>query len=206
MIVTVKQGKGDKIHISIDGEYSMTVDAVYWYSLGISSGDEIDGEEFEALKYKVESRRAFNNALDILSRRAHSKEELRKKLRRKYSEEASRAALERVEELGYIDDEKFAEDYARQLYEVKHMAPYAISKELMLKGVDRDIVRRVVDDIEFDPQEEIRQIVEKKYAGKLNDEKQVRRAYNTLVRLGYKYSDIMNVLKEYFRHNGVENL
>ncbi len=194
MIVTAKKGKGDKIHISIDGEYSMTVDAVYWYSLGISSGDEIDGDEFERLKNKVETRRAFNNSLDILSRRAHSKEELRRKLRRKYSEEASQAALDRVEELGYIDDEKFAADYAQQLHEVKHMAPYAISKELMLKGIDRDIVRRVVDDIEFDPQEEIRQIVEKKYAGKLNDEKQIRRAYNALVRLGYKYSDIMSVL------------
>lgn len=206
MIITAKQGKGDKIHISIDGEYSMTVDAVYWYSLGISSGDEIDGEEFEILKNKVESRRAFNNSLDILSRRAHSKEELRRKLRRKYSEEACQSAIERIEELGYIDDEKFAEDYAAQLFEVKHMAPYAISRELMLKGVDRDIVRRVVDDIEFDPQEEIRQIVEKKYAGKLNDEKQIRRAYNALIRLGYRYSDIMNVLKEYFRHNYVENL
>ncbi len=197
MIITAKQGKANKIHISIDGEYSMTVDAVYWYSLGISSGDEIDGEEFEILKYKVESRRAFNNALDILSRRAHSKEELKRKLRRKYSEEAVSSALERVEELGYIDDEKFAEDYAQYLYEAKHMAPYAISKELMLKGVDRDIVRRVVEDIEFDPQEEIRQIVEKKYAGRLNDEKQIRKAYNALVRLGYKYSDIMNVLRLY---------
>ncbi|MBQ6845620.1 MAG: regulatory protein RecX, partial [Oscillospiraceae bacterium] len=118
-----------------------------------------------------------------------------KKLHRKYSEEASQTALERVEELGYIDDEKFAADYAQHLYEVKHMAPYAISRELMLKGVDRDIVRQVVDDIEFDPQEEIRRIIEKKYAGKLNDEKYVRRAYNALVRLGYKHSDILSVLR-----------
>lgn len=197
MIVTAKKGKADKIHISVDGEYSMSVDAVYWYSLGISSGDEIDGEELEILRNKVESRRAFNNALDILSRRAHSRVELIRKLRRKYSEEAVNTALERVEELGYIDDEKFAEDYAQHLYEVKHMAPYAISKELMLKGVDRDIVSRVVDEIEFDPQEEIREILEKKYAGRLNDEKQIRKAYNALVRLGYRYSDIISVLRLY---------
>ena len=201
MIITAKKGKADKIHISVDGEYSMTVDAVYWYSLGISSGDEIDGDEFEILRNKVESRRAFNNALDILSRRAHSRVELIRKLRRKYSEEAVNTALERVEELGYIDDEKFAEDYAQHLYEEKHMAPYAISKELMLKGVDRDIVSRVVDEIEFDPQEEIREILEKKYAGRLNDEKQIRKAYNALVRLGYKYSDIMSVLRLYHERN-----
>ena len=77
------------------------------------------------------------------------------------------------------------------------MAPYAISKELMLKGVDRDIVSRVIDEIEFDPQEEIREILEKKYAGRLNDEKQTRKAYNALVRLGYRYSDIISVLRLY---------
>jgi hypothetical protein len=50
MVINAEKGKGNKIHISIDGEYIFSVDADFWFSLGISSGDEITDEELEALR------------------------------------------------------------------------------------------------------------------------------------------------------------
>ena len=45
MKLTYKKGKGDKIHISIDGEYALTVDEMYFASLYLKDGQEISEQE-----------------------------------------------------------------------------------------------------------------------------------------------------------------
>ena len=41
MKLTYKKGKQDKIHISVDGEYSFTVDETYFLSMVIYNGKEV---------------------------------------------------------------------------------------------------------------------------------------------------------------------
>ena len=81
MIITAQKGKANKIHISIDGEYKLTVDADFWFSCGYISGDEIDEEQYQCLADRIAKRRCFNRALNILSRRDHCEKELYNKLR-----------------------------------------------------------------------------------------------------------------------------
>ena len=50
MKLTFKKGKQDKIHISVDGEYSFTVDETYFLSMGIWNGKEVDSDELEEIK------------------------------------------------------------------------------------------------------------------------------------------------------------
>ena len=45
MKLTYKKGKQDKIHISVDGEYSFTVDEAYFLSMGIYNGKEVDDDD-----------------------------------------------------------------------------------------------------------------------------------------------------------------
>lgn len=78
MKLSVKPGKLDKIHIFLDEEYAMTVDNTFWFSSEWYNKTEIDSEELAALQTAVSSRRAFNAAVDLLSRRAHGSEELYK--------------------------------------------------------------------------------------------------------------------------------
>ena len=63
MKLTYKKGKGDKIHISIDGEYRLTVDEMYFASLYLKDGQEISEEEYTALCETVNIRRAYNCAV-----------------------------------------------------------------------------------------------------------------------------------------------
>lgn len=42
MKITAQQGRGQKIHILVDGEYRLTVTRDFWASQNIRSGDEID--------------------------------------------------------------------------------------------------------------------------------------------------------------------
>ncbi len=194
MKITSSKGKGTKIHISIDGEYALTVDADYWYSSGYSYREDITEEEFEELKEKIGCRRAYNKALTLLTSRDHSRQELKRKLLRSFDENAVEAALDRVQELNLINDERFALAFANELYNKKKMSVFAISRELYAKGIDRDIIDEVVSSFDTDPVADIEEIVNAKYIDKLGDEKGFRRTYNALVRLGYKHSDIMKVL------------
>lgn len=202
MKITAKQGKYNKIHISIDDEYLTTVDSDYWYSCGYISGDEIDERELAAFKRAAGSRRAFNAAADIISRREHSKKELLTKLKAKFDEEAAESAVERLCELGMVDDERFARLYAEELYGRKSMGERRIRYELSAKGISPDAAQHAIEYLnEQNGEDNVKRIVDiiaKKYYNIMNDEKQRRRAWSALQRLGYSVSDIRHAFNEYY--------
>ena len=200
MKITAKQGNNGKIHISVDGEYLTTVDSNYWFSCGYVSGDEIDAQELAAFKRAAGSRRAFNAGADLLARREHSKKELRAKLSKKFSPEECEEAVERLCELGLVDDGRFASMYARELYERKGMGRRRIKYELALKGIGNDDSDAVLDEIFADDENNIQRIVdiiEKKYYNIESDEKVRRRAVAALQRLGYSYDEIRQAVRAF---------
>jgi regulatory protein len=109
---------------------------------------------------------ALDAGLRLLARRAHSRVELLLKLtRRGYEGEAIRAALRRLEELGYLDDQAFARSFVRRRGSVR--GPRALSAELAARGVDRAQVDTAV--AEFGEAEQLAaatQIAERLYARK----------------------------------------
>ena len=81
---------------------------------------------------------ALAAGLRLLARRAHSCLELRRKLsRRGYEEDDISDAVARLTELGYLDDASFAAGHVRRRSVTR--GPLALSAELALKGVDRDM-------------------------------------------------------------------
>jgi len=196
MKLSVKPGKSDKIHIYIDGEYRMTCDGNFWFSEKWHKLKEIDDEELTELESAVSSRRAFLSGMNLLSRRAHSKKELIIKLSQKYDRNAAEAAVNKLEELMLIDDEKFAEQYAEELYRRKHFALKRIENELRLKGVDSQTARDAVKRLDNDDINRIILLLNSKYKTKLSTEKGVKQAVNGLMRMGYSYSDIRKALDE----------
>lgn len=195
MILTYKKGKGDKIHISIDGVYSLTVDELYFSSLYLKNGQEIEQEQFLELKKEIEIRRAFNYAVNLLSKRAHSEKELLTKLRLKGIEEGASDAVEKLKRLGYVDDGHFAGIYTAELINTKKYGKRRVEQELYRKGIDRDIIKDVLESADF-PEDGLVQLIKRKYLRYLGDEKGVKKTVNSLLRLGYSYSEIRNALNE----------
>ena len=193
MKLTYKKGKGDKIHISIDGEYALTVDEMYFTSLYLKDGQEISEEEFTALSTTVNIRRAYNCAVSLLSRRDHSERELLRKLKEKGYAEGAQEAVEKLKSSGYIDDERFCRLFASELVRLKGYGKKRVEQELYRKGVSRDIIYSVLEEITFDT-DTLSDIIKRKYLSKLNDEKGRQRTFNALMRLGYSYSEIREAL------------
>lgn len=195
MILSVKQGNGNKIHIYVDDEYRATVDSDYWYSEKYRNLKEINEEELTELLNAVSFRRAYNKGLDFLSRRPYGTKELIKKLCEKGHEKASaEKACERLTELGLLNDEEFARILANDLLERKNYSIKRIKQELIFRGINREIVENTVEILDNDPVPRIIMLVKKKYINKIDDEKGRKRTVYALMRLGYSYSDIKNAL------------
>lgn len=204
MKLTAKAGKGEKIHLSLDGEYIATVNADYWFSCGIKSGSEVSPEQLEELLAESARRKMMNKALDLLSMRDYSRRELSDKLVTKAWEKKERKDMDlgslkqqasdicdRLEELGLLNEERFARSYVDELIRRKHLSKSGLKTALIQKGVQRDIIETVLEEVEVDPVEQVRELLATKFKNRdLSDEKQKTRTVNALLRLGYRYNEI----------------
>lgn len=196
MKITSKQGNGNKIHIYIDGEYTLTLYDDYWYLCGIKDGQEISDDELASLKEEAGFRSAYEKGIAYLSMRAYSERELYNKLKLKFGQEAAEQAVKKMLERGYIDDEAFCKEYARYLFEVKKYDIKRITYELKLKGIDGETVNNTLKTLDNEPISRIIEMLVTKYENRLETEKDRKRTVNRFVRMGYSYSDIKSAFYE----------
>ena len=211
MKLTAKPGKGEKIHLSLDGEYIATVNADYWFTCGIKSGSEVTPEQLEELLTESARRKMMNKALDLLSMRDYSRRELSDKLVTKAWEKKEQKDMDlgslkqqasdicdRLEELGLLNEERFARSYVDELIRRKHLSKSGLKTALIQKGVQRDIIETVFEEVDVDPVEQIRELLATKFKNRdLSDEKQKTRTVNALLRLGYRYNEIHAAMGEW---------
>ncbi len=178
---------GEKIYLnsSIVSEYSLKPEV------------SIPQEALEQIVFENDCRRAKERALYLLEYRDHSFKELYDKLERNYSEDICDTVMEKMCELGLIDDEKYAEKLARNLCEVKKYGKYRARFEMQKKGIDRELIDELLEQYEEDTDERLVELVERKYSRYLVDRKGVAKVTNALVRLGYSYSDIREALEKF---------
>ena len=198
MKISAEKGKQNKIHIICDGEYTFTVDAEYWFSSPYCSKMEIDYEEQAAFLDAVGSRCAFIAGLRLLSYRDHSEKELVIKLVQKgHKKIYAENAVEKLKEYRYVDDERVAEIYAKDLFERKGMSVNGIVSELCRKGISREIAVNTAEKLDNEPILRIIDLLNTKYSRYLNDEKGIRKTVAALERLGYRWSDINSALRQH---------
>lgn len=190
MIITHQKGRGNKIHLLIDDAYCITTDADFWAEHYIQDGTELTEEELDALISKINYRKAINKAVDLLSHRDHSVKELRDKLIRTADVHSADMAIEKMLALGYLDDEKYANILIKHLLESKRFSVSHVRQECYKRGIDRDIVQNVLDMYAPDNVANAVQLIETKYALKLQQENGREKVTAALMRKGFSYSDI----------------
>ena len=109
---------------------------------------------------------AVDSGLRYLTGRAHSRDELRRKLLRKgFETDEVEAALDRLVELRYLDDEAFARALVRR--RSTNRGPAALAAELSAKGIDRAGVATALAGLDGDAQlAAATRLVERLYAAK----------------------------------------
>lgn len=186
----------------LDGEYVMNLDTRTLIENRFDVGKDIDDEDLHEIIRLSNERRAKEKALWLISYRDHSKKELADKIKRTCDEESADKAVERMEELGLVNDESYALHYAQKLIFTKHMSKNAVVYELARKGIDKELAAEILEEIEVYSSEQIRIIIDKKYKN-ISDEKIRRRAVAALQRLGYRWDEIKGVIEEYAEDDSI---
>ncbi len=192
MIIKHQRGRGNKVHLLLDDEYTVTTDINFWLDNYISDGTEISEEEWQDLLSKINYKKALNKCADLLSRREHSVKELKVKLLRTVDEESAQKAIERYIEAGYLDDAHYCESLVAYLFEAKHYSSNHVRQECYKRGIASDIVNQVMYEYEIDNVSTIMDLLENKYSSKLEQENGKQKVISALLRKGFSYSDIQS--------------
>lgn len=198
-ITQIKPLKKGLSHLYLDGEAAVKIQSRLVKERRLMPGDILDDEQLHELIQASELAIAKEKALYLLEYRSHSKKELTDKVaRRSLSRQAAAEAVEKMEELGLVDDEQYARQYAKMLVERKKFGLRRVKSELQFKGIDKLIIEDIMADYEDrDSSQDIHELLLKKYPAYDSDEKVKRRAFAAMQRLGYGYDDIRRAMAIY---------
>jgi regulatory protein len=141
-------------------------------------------------------RSAYDKALGLLARREHSRRELKTKLRQGgYEGEETSAAIDRLGEQRYQDDDRFGEVLLRSRI-AQGYGPMRLRMELKTHGLSDARIRELLDAAEIDWDASARAQLRRRYgsAGAVDPAERGRRA-QFLLRRGFAAATVRNVTR-----------
>ena len=144
---------------------------------------------------------AYNYALNLLAARPYASRALHRKLiQKKYSAADADDVIRRLVDNGLLNDERFAEQYARSKMLSTGASKRRLTQDLYRKGIKGDVattaIANVIEQDEIDPAAVIERVARKKLAQLGNLEPVVlrRRLFAFLARRGYDVDEIKRVV------------
>ncbi|HLV43730.1 MAG TPA: RecX family transcriptional regulator [Aggregatilineales bacterium] len=192
-LVAQKRNK-ERVNVYIDGEFAFGLALIE--ALKLHKGQTLTDEEIDRLKALDEVEVAHERALNLLSYRPRSTDEVRRKLQEsnKFSENAVDKALEKLERAGLLDDEAFARYWVENRERFSPRSARALRHELRQKGVSDRVVEDAVTSLdEEDAAYRAAQAKLSRYANAEEDEFR-KKLGGYLSRRGFSYGTVRDVL------------
>ena len=145
---------------------------------------------------------ARNLCLRLLTARARTRAELEGQLaKRGYPDDVSQRVLDRLTQVGLIDDADFAEQWVRSRRANAGKGKRALAAELRTKGVNNDVITAALDGIDAGAERQraeklVRDRLRREKLGDDDDAKIARRLVGMLARRGYSQTMAFDVVKD----------
>lgn len=194
-ITEIKTTKKGRYALFCDDGFLFSVDEETLLKHHVAEGSFFSGEELMLLREASDYQRAKNKALELLGIRDHTRAELEQKLRRNFDEHTAAMAVQKVAELGLIDDESCAMRYAAELIEHRGMSVRAAAQKLHEHGVDRELAQNVLEPYSDSEGDRIETLINAKYRSKLSTPQGRRSVMAALARRGFSSSAIRETIK-----------
>jgi len=171
------------------------------FKFNIKEDSYLSEKELNQLRGFQEEREAEKVAINYLSYKPRSINEVRRKLfGKKISNTMIDITIEKMKNCGYLDDNKYAHDWIEERIKTRGFSPFKIRSELIIKGISKEIIDKNLSRI-YTPELEIetaRRIAKEQIRRYKNLDKKTirRRTINFLLRKGYNYSTIESILPE----------
>ena len=193
-VTALRLHEDQSCEVWVDGAMLVRTDALLVHEEGLEVGTELEPEDVRRLCTRASISDAKQRAFLLLGYRPYCGAELKKRLEEQFEPAVAEAAVRRAQELGYIDDEKYAEMLARELFLRKGWSLRRASFEMYDRGLPAELVEPQLAGYEDDEVERAAAVLEKKYLRKLSDPKGRRSALAALQRLGFAYPDTKEAL------------
>ena len=196
MVITdIFKKQGTRYQIEVDGAYWTIIDVEIIADFHLKKGMEVTEEMQEKVQRAADYRRGKERALYLLGYRDHCRKDLVDKLSKNIDRDLAEEIADKMEELGFLDDRKYAEKLARHLILVKKRGERRALQEMALKGIDRETAVEAISLVEPD-ENLLQQLIERKYLRYLGDEKGRNKVIAALMRLGHDYNDVIQAVDE----------
>lgn len=200
----------DRVNVSVDGKYRFSLDISQVIELAVRVGKEINEAELADLEIEGQFGKLYQQALEYSLMRPHSiremkdylyKKTLAKKYRSRkgeireregYSPTLTLRVLEKLQQKGYVNDERFANWWVENRNVRKGTSLRKLTMELRVKGVSAEVIESVVARSPRSDIDELTKIIEKKRSRYVDDQKLMQ----YLARQGFSYDDIKSALDQ----------
>lgn len=195
-ITELCEHKGDTWKIELgEARYYINVQIVAEFRL--EKGQELTREELARIQSADILRKAKNRALYLLGERDMCLAELTQKLAKTYGKEVAAEAAEYVQSLGYINDEEYAPKLAEYLIKRKKFGKRRARQEMLRRGLEKELAEEALERIpDEEVSEELVEIIERKYANKLEDYKERQKVIAALARRGFGFDEIKQAIEQ----------
>jgi|SRR6185312_1844566 len=137
----------ERYNLYVDGHFLLGINASIVLQMGLEVEQELLPEQLEQLRSTEAEQQAVDRALNYLSFRPRSREEVRRYLRRKETPpDIIEAALARLDRLDFVNDRTFASFWIETREQFNPRGARALKNELRMKGVGRDVVEELVNE------------------------------------------------------------
>lgn len=184
-----------RVNVHLDGEFAfgLSMIAAAWLEIGQVLGDDKIRQLLEADEIEV----AYQKALNYLSYRSRSEREVSDNLRKhKFPSDVIQEVIDRLRRNRLVDDHDFARIWVENRSDFRPRGRRALSVELHRKGIQKDIIDDVLQDLNEDElafQAAIKQ--SRKYQG-LDWEGFRKKMVAFLARRGFSYGVAVPIVKK----------
>jgi len=168
----------------------------------LEPGTRLASTELDAIVTAAAAREALDRAVLFLSYRPRTCREVRRHLSDHGLGGNAESAVARCRELGYLDDERYAQAYVRERLRLKPRGRVRLVSELLARGIDRTAAERVVDDVLMEEEVTEASLVRDVAAARLrrlrglDPDTAKRRLSGYLARRGFAAGDIRDIVRE----------
>lgn len=195
MIILKMKLKGDKIYIKVSGGDIFTIPKNGTYELDIYEGMELEYEEIPHIKMRAYESSAKKSAINILKRSFVSENMLKEKLSKKgHKKRFINYAIKYCKDYDLIDDKRFVKIAVNSL-KLKGKSKRHIIDYLKKSKVKNSLIEKASDSISYKTENKaLKNAIIKYYKVYENKENREEYIIKTLMRKGFKYDDIKNLL------------
>ena len=145
--IQVQKKNSQRANIFLDGEFAFGLALIE--ATKLSKGQYLGDEDVIALRTADEQARAYESALNFLSYRPRSSDEVARRLRKKaFCESTIEHTVQRLSWAGLVDDQEFARYWINNREQFKPRGVRALRYELRQKGIAGHIIDDLVQDVD----------------------------------------------------------